>query len=156
MNGRPPETAAIEAAQPAPGRASITRLKKRPDFLKAAKGERVHSAAFVLQCIPSAPARASGEVRFGFTVSKKNGNAVVRNRIRRRLKAALATASGAYDSGGATQSGMDARAGYDYVVIARPTALTKQFPELVEGLRKAVRTIHDGNRQKARRHTKQA
>ena len=61
----------------------MERLKQRADFLAAAAGVKVPGAAFVLQ------ARARGDTapsRFGFTVSKKVGNAVERNRVRRRLR----------------------------------------------------------------------
>lgn len=156
MTGRHPEAASPEAAQAGSGRASLARLKKRPDFLNAAKGERAHSGAFVLQCAPSAGNQDAGTARFGFTVSKKNGNAVVRNRIRRRLKAALAAATGAQDRPGGLQSGIDARPGYDYVIVARPAALTQQFCDLVDGLRKAVRAVHSGKRRNAGRRTGQA
>ena len=63
---------------------SMERLRKRSDFLAAATGGKVPTAGFVLQ----ARARAeSGPVRIGFTVSRKVGNAVERNRVR-RLQAA--------------------------------------------------------------------
>ncbi len=61
----------------------MERLKQRADFLAAAKGAKVPAGAFVLQ------ARERGDgapARFGFTVSKKVGNAVERNRVRRRLR----------------------------------------------------------------------
>ena len=59
------------------------RLRKRSDFLVAADRGKVPTAGFVLQ----ARARAeSGPIRIGFTVSRKVGNAVERNRARRRLK----------------------------------------------------------------------
>ena len=61
----------------------MDRLRQRADFLAVANGARANSAAFVVQ------ARArddSGPVRVGFTVTKKNGTATERNRIRRRLR----------------------------------------------------------------------
>jgi ribonuclease P protein component len=61
----------------------LERLRKRSDFLAAATATKVPTAAFVLQ------ARNRGEngpVRVGFTVSRKVGTAVERNRVRRRLK----------------------------------------------------------------------
>ncbi len=60
--------------------------------------------------------------RIGFTVTKKIGNAVVRNRIRRRLREA------------AHRAAAHAKAGTDYVVVARAPALTLQFERLVTDL----------------------
>ena len=75
----------------------LVTLKKRPEFLRIRGGTRWSSASFVLETKPRAaptPGRAPDGVgdagvpdpRFGFTVTKQLGNAVVRNRIRRRLK----------------------------------------------------------------------
>lgn len=96
------------------------RLRRRAEFLRAAKSGLQHSSRmFKLQ----AAARGGddrGPARFGFTVTKKTAGAVGRNRIRRRLKEALRL-SGA----------PAALPGYDYVFIARPGALTAPFPELL-------------------------
>jgi ribonuclease P protein component len=61
----------------------LDKLKQRADFLAAAAGARASGAAFVLQ---ARRRTESGSVRVGFTVSKKVGNAVERNRVRRRLR----------------------------------------------------------------------
>ncbi len=146
-------------------------LKKRSDFLNAAKGGRAHHFAFALQSAknPSTIANASGDVRFGLTVSKRNGNAVVRNRIKRRLRAALAQASSPAGGGGysgAGQSGsetrmqvprsetprMDVLAGHDYVIVARPAALRAPFGKLVDGLRKTAAKIHSGRKSEPAGH----
>lgn len=96
------------------------RLRRRRDFLRAAKsGLQQGGRIFKLQ----AAARDGSDLdppRFGFTVTKKTAGAVGRNRIRRRLREALRL-------GGAAQ----ALPGYDYVFIARPGALTAPFPELL-------------------------
>ena len=68
--------------------------------------------------------------RFGFTVSKKVGKAVVRNRVRRRLKAA------------ARELLPMARAGYDYVVIARPSAIERPYADLKADLALAMTRVH--------------
>jgi ribonuclease P protein component len=97
------------------GRTSmIGRLKKRRDFLAAAKGQRTTRRAFVLEALARDD---SLEPRFGFTVSKRAAKkAVERNRIRRRLReAARLAASG------------NARAGYDYVLIGRTKTLSEPF-----------------------------
>jgi ribonuclease P protein component len=64
--------------------------------------------------------------RFGFTVNKRCGGAVRRNRIRRRLKEALRLLNP-----------LPARLGYDYVIVARPDALDMGFPALQAELRRA-------------------
>ena len=68
--------------------------------------------------------------RIGFTVTKKVGNAVERNRIRRRLKEALRAASP-----------LEARADCDYVLMARREALARPFVALVDDLRQAFRAV---------------
>src|SRR5438874_4058560 len=60
----------------------MDRLRQRADFLAVANGARVNSAAFVVQ---SRSRDDHGPVRVGFTVTRKNGTATERNRIRRRL-----------------------------------------------------------------------
>lgn len=108
---------------PAPLR--LETLKKRPDFLRAQAGEKAGVAAFLL-----ARGRAPNGLvvaRVGFTVTKKIGKAVLRNRIRRRLKEA------------ARQVFPDhAAPGYDYVVIARPGAATRDFPLLLDDMKRAL------------------
>ena len=61
----------------------MDRLRQRADFLAAATGRKVATAAFVLQ---ARERDDGGPVRVGFTVSRKVGNAVERNRVRRRLR----------------------------------------------------------------------
>lgn len=109
---------------PSPG-SPVMRLKKRAEFVAAAKGARTERRAFVIQGLrrDAATARCqSGAVRFGFTVTKKTGNAVERSRIKRRLRAAALACA---------QAG---RPGCDYVLIARRPALTLAFSELVAEL----------------------
>jgi ribonuclease P protein component len=79
-------------------------------------------------------ASTSAEVsRFGFTVTKKIGNAVTRNRIRRRLKAALAELAPAL-----------AQPGFDYVVVARPVAFSRPYADIIGDLTRAFAIIHGG------------
>jgi len=78
-----------------------------------------------------AHATASADVRFGLTVTKKLGNAVVRNRIRRRLREAFRQAG----PGCAT-------AGHDYVLIARTNALLCEFSTLIGDLQFALPRVH--------------
>lgn len=106
----------------------MDRLRKRRDFLAAAKGERAGSANLMLQ----GRARRDGDApRLGFTVTKKNGNAVMRNRIRRRLREAARKVLPE-----------DARPGHDYVIVAREQALRAPFADLVRDLSRAVKKIH--------------
>ena len=111
------------------------RLKKRRDYLKVARGDRTPRRGFLLQSTrrdAGAKAVVEDGPRFGFTVTKKIGNAVVRNRIRRRLREAIRLA------------GPDvAQAGCDYVLIGRREALAAPFPELRGEIDRAFRKIFD-------------
>ena len=112
-------------------RAAPRRLKRRAEFQRVARGRRSHSAAFLLQSLARPDGAPQNEARFGFTVTRKIGNAVVRNRIRRRLKAALRLAAG-----------LEARADHDYVIVARIEALGRPFETLMKELTRALRAAH--------------
>jgi ribonuclease P protein component len=106
----------------------VVRLKRRREFLAVA-GTRCRwaTAAFVLQAGPRA---AAEEIGIGFTASRRIGNAVARNRARRRLRAAVrALLPGA------------ARPGYDYVIVARPAILTCSFEALLTDLANAFARV---------------
>lgn len=107
----------------------VDRLRKRRDFLAAAKAGRAGVSVLSLQ---GRDRSDGGDIRVGFTVTKKNGNAVVRNRIRRRLRAAAGMVL--------PEAG---RPGHDYVLIARAEALRAPFPDLVSDLGRALRKLHD-------------
>ncbi len=126
----------------------VRRLKTRQQFLKVA-GTRQKWVApgLILQSrrrpaveppapqtpIPIRSPRAEPLddcIRVGFTVSKKVGNAVARNRARRRLRAAAATL--------VPQAG---RAGHDYVLIGRKETLTRDFSDLMDDLRTALSRV---------------
>ena len=85
QGGRSPARAGPQAAQRLTPNSRITmvRLKQRADFLAAASGAKVATAAFVLQ---GRNRDDDGPARIGFTVSRKVGTAVERNRVRRRLR----------------------------------------------------------------------
>jgi ribonuclease P protein component len=106
----------------------MNRLTKRADFLAARDGLRVHSGTFLLQARDRKDSRVP---RVGLTVTKKAGNAVERNRIRRRLRTAVNTVVG--DKG---------RQGFDYVLIARREAIKAPFPALIENLERALKRLH--------------
>lgn len=107
------------------------RLKKRRDFLRAAKARRWSTPGFVLQARRRAADEAEPRPRIGFTASKKVGNAVERNRAKRRLRA-LAQAAAAL-----------ARPEWDYVLIARATATaTRSFAVMRGDLEQAMDRVH--------------
>jgi ribonuclease P protein component len=105
----------------------MERLRRRADFLAAAGGRKIATAGFVLQALGRAE---TDPTRVGFTVSKKVGNAVERNRVRRRLKDVVKrSAAGAL------------RPGHDYVLIGRRTALQLSFDRLIEEFKSALRRL---------------
>ena len=106
----------------------MERLRQRADFLAVATGARAPATGFVLQ---ARDRREDGPVRVGFTVSKKVGNAVERNRVRRRLREVVRLAP---------QAGM--RPGYDYVLIGRRSALELPFDRLIEDFDRALGRVH--------------
>lgn len=106
-------------------------LQKRSDFLKAARARRVPCGAFLLQ----ARKRGEGEadtLRVGFTCSKKVGNAVARNRAKRRLREIARLVLPHHG-----------RADHDYVLIGRAqqTADTP-FTTLIAELTRALQKLH--------------
>ncbi len=114
---------------------TIRRLRRRPDFLAAAGGRRFHTERMSAQGRLREPDEqrdgATAEGLFlGFTITKRVGHATERNRIRRRLRSALALAAD-----GAPEIGADV------VVIARRPAIDAPFESLVEDLRRALRTV---------------
>jgi ribonuclease P protein component len=106
----------------------MERLRQRADFLAAATGLKTTATAFVLQAYERAD---RGPARLGFTVSKKVGNAVERNRVRRRLReiARLPAAN-------------QMRSGHDYVLIGRRAALKVPFARIAEEFEGALRRVH--------------
>lgn len=104
---------------------AVERLKRRPDFLRVAGGRQKWVApGLILQALrQDAAADQDGPVRVGFTASAKVGNAVVRNRARRRLRAAAAAILP-----------LHAAPAHDYVLIARAGTLGRRFADLISDL----------------------
>ena len=105
----------------------MDRLRQRADFLAVADGARVNSAAFVLQ---SRRRDDSGPVRVGFTVTKKNGTATERNRIRRRLRELVKRLDA-----------ISMRPHSDYVLVGRRAALNRDFATMLDDLRSALHRL---------------
>jgi ribonuclease P protein component len=101
------------------------RLKRRAEFLRvAAKGHKAPSGGVVVQALARPEA---GPARIGFTVTKKVGNAVVRNRTRRRLKEAARLLLRGRPL-----------AGVDLVLIGRDSTRGRPFAELIEDVRRGL------------------
>mgnify|MGYP003779575279 CR=1 FL=1 len=86
----------------------------------------------VLQALQKKSDDIPEQIRFGLTVTKKVGNAVIRNRVRRRLRALALSIL--------PQLG---RGGFDYVLIGRVTTLERSYDELVKDLETALKRVHD-------------
>ncbi|WP_072369702.1 ribonuclease P protein component [Hyphomicrobium sp. NDB2Meth4] len=114
-------------------------LKKRSEFLWVRGGRRWSAPTFVLEARARRDEPEPGPARFGFTVSKKVGGAVQRNRIRRRFRALTAALR-------ADQM----LPGFDYVIIARTGAIDRAFPDLRADLDLALTRVHQPPGQKRR------
>ncbi|MDA0261364.1 MAG: ribonuclease P protein component [Proteobacteria bacterium] len=117
---------------------NIGRLKRRADFLRVARsGRKCATRGLVLQMAPTpldTIVNPPCDLRIGFTVTKRVGNAVIRNRARRRLRAA---------ANQVLQT--RAIAGFDYVLIARQSTPTRPYDDLVEDMETAFMRL-DPNR----------
>ena len=111
---------------------TLVRMTKRKDFLRMSQGSRVHSKSFVIQ---SRNRAEDLSVRVGFTCSKKVGNAVARNRAKRRLREIARLVLPIL--------GLP---GYDYVLIGRASVTSSMDfeamkKELVDALQKLNSTL---------------
>jgi len=116
--------------------AAVERLRHRREFRAAASGVRASASAFVVQ------ARRRGDEgppRIGFTVSKQVGNAVERNRVRRRLREIVRWSSTA--AAGAERAPV-LRCGHDYVLVGKRAALAAPFADLLQEFDAVLRSIH--------------
>lgn len=131
-------TAGADAAGTAPPEddagAPLRRLTRRAEFLRTARGKRAGRLAFALQATPS----EAGPAGIGFTVTKKVGNAPERNRIRRRLRAAVRACAESFHPR------------HDYVLVGRREALSEPFAALVAELGTAISKVHANKAERPR------
>ncbi len=108
-------------------------LRRRADFLAAARARRAGTPGFLLQARRREAAEADPDTaRMGFTCSRKVGNAVARNRAKRRLRAIAREVL--------PEAG---RPGWDYVLVGRAGATAERpYPLLVADLRHALGRVH--------------
>ncbi len=100
-------------------------IKKRADFIAVQAGERAGTPSFLL--IRGKASNGLDQARAGFTVTRKIGKAVIRNRIRRRLREAARRMIPEYGV-----------KGFDYVLIARPAAETRDFALLLDDMKRGL------------------
>ncbi len=105
----------------------MDRLRQRADFLAVANGVRISRSAFVLQ---SRRRDDDGPIRVGFTVTKKNGTATERNRIRRRLRELVKRLDV-----------LSMPPHRDYVLVGRRAALACEFATMLDDLRSALHRL---------------
>jgi ribonuclease P protein component len=99
----------------------VGRLKSRPQFLRVREGERRKGPFFVIEVLDR---HAPGDApRVGFTVTTRQGNAVERNRMRRRLKEVVRLSAG-----------FAMKPGHDYVIVAHRDTLSASFGRLTEAM----------------------
>jgi ribonuclease P protein component len=120
-----------DTANLTPARAPLITLKKRAEFARVRGGQRWSGRSFLIEGKQRIETTPEIQSRVGFTITKKIGGAVERNRMRRRLKAAMQDVL--------TDHG---RPGFDYVVVARRPALTQSYAALVADCRTALMKLH--------------
>ena len=117
-------------------------IPSRAGFLAArSKGEKALSRGLVIQAIEN----EESEWRVGLTATKRIGNAVTRNRARRRMRALARSYLAPV-----------AQPGIDYVLIARHDTTTANWQDMAKGLRKAIRYLHRSKNQGGTKQTVQA
>ena len=120
------------AASVCPDASRLQTLRVRRDFLAAARATRQGTASMIVQGRQRRPDEAGNAIRVGFTCSKKVGNAVARNRAKRRLREAARDVLPRLG-----------RPGWDYVLIGRPeTTAARPFDALKRDLEQALGRLH--------------
>ena len=109
----------------------MLRLKQRWQFLRVASaGHKWVAPGMVVQAWRYEEEEAKETFRIGYTVSKKVGGAIERNRAKRRLRAVAKKVIPRY-----------ARPGHDFVLIGRRKTLKRSFPALIKDLETALRKL---------------
>lgn len=104
----------------------MTTLRHRADFLRAARARKVATPSFVLQIRDRRDGDAT--IRVGFTCSRKVGNAVTRNRARRRLREIARLTLPTHG-----------RPGHDYIFVGRAGAtVSHPFEQMLADLRRVL------------------
>jgi len=111
--------------RPSEDQPAIERLKRRAEFLAAAKAPSCARGAVVIQALDRTPAQS--RIRAGFTATRKIGGAVVRNRAKRRLREAARLTLP-----------LHGRPGFDYVFIARGGTATRPWARLLDDVKSAL------------------
>lgn len=107
----------------------LNMIRKRADFLAARNGVRANATAVRIEAFKTD--RDVSSPRIGLTITKKNGNAVMRNRIKRRIRAAIiCNGTG------------EMRDAHDYVFISRPNALNAPFDALRQDVGTLIEKSH--------------
>ena len=108
---------------------TLETLKSSRDFQKAKSGLFFRSKSFLLQAFED---ETINKIRVGYTVSKQNGNAVVRNKIKRRLRVIAKNVIGKYGT-----------KKWNYVIIGKKNSLIEDFKNLEMEMSKAIKKIHN-------------
>ena len=130
------KNARVSAPGTPPTPVKVSRLLKRADFLRLSRGRRWSAPGLVLQMDPTPD--PTPDIRVGFTATKKLGNAVVRNRVKRRLREAARAVLPLLGS-----------SGHDYVLIGREATAERPYAALIDDLKQALRKVHGGRPPKA-------
>lgn len=127
----PPE-APVPTDRPPAVSVCLQTLTKRADFLACARARKAVTPGFVLQAMRRTGDDFPDSIRIGYTASKKVGNAVARNRAKRRLRALARSIL--IDNG---------RPGWDYVLVARAAeTASRPFATLESDLKAALSKVH--------------
>lgn len=130
MASRPPQPPALR----------MERMRTRADFLRAQKGRRYNTGTLGMEvCATPDTCAKPGALRVGFTASAKVGGAVVRNRAKRRMRAAAQALLP-----------LLGREGHDYVLIARTATVSRPFAALLEDLTKALGALGQPDKMRQR------
>jgi ribonuclease P protein component len=130
---RPQEAVSLIAQQANRDMRGYSVIKKRPDFLAANRGKRYATTGFVL--LVKDRQDESADIRLGITITKKVGNAVVRNRMRRRFRALAQE-----------MLGQKGKCGADHILIGRDSGIERDFSELRADMAKALDKLCQQNR----------